>query len=34
MMNYRTVLSEKIGSEGIEAVISSFDTADNVLAAS
>ena len=34
MMNYRTVLSEKIGSEGIEAVISSFGTADNVLAAS
>ena len=34
MMNYRTVLSEKIGSEGIEAVISNFDTADNVLAAS
>ena len=34
MMNYRTVLSEKIGSEGIEAVISSFDTAENVLAAS
>jgi len=34
MMNYRTVLSEKIRSEGIEAVICSFDTADNVLAAS
>ena len=34
MMNYRTVLSEKIRSEGIEAVICCFDTADNVLAAS
>jgi len=34
MMNYRTVLSEKIRSEGIDAVICSFDTADNVLAAS
>src|SRR5210317_952506 len=31
MMNYRTVLSEKIRSEGIEAVICCFDTADNVL---
>jgi len=34
MMNYRAVLSEKIRSEGIEAVICSFDTAEKVLAAS
>ena len=34
MMNYRTVLAEKIRSEGIEAVICSFDTAEKALAAS
>jgi phospholipid transport system substrate-binding protein len=33
MMNYRTVLAEKIRSEGIEAVISSFNSNGKLLAA-